>query len=81
MERIHRYKCYVNRNKIDFKGDIVNGLFRYLLTVPLRNKGKKKVLVIMKNPSKANKEISDLTINRVLKFCNGEGYTEVSAEA
>lgn len=78
MERVHRYKRYVNKSKIDFKGDIVNGVYRYLLTVSLRNKGNKRVLVIMKNPSRANKEVSDLTVNRVLKFCYREGYSEVN---
>lgn len=77
MERVFRYKRYVKKADIDFEGDHVNSCFRYLLKVPLRNKGKKKVLAIMKNPSKANKKISDLTINRVLKFCNNEGYSEV----
>ncbi len=76
MEHIHHYKEYVDTKNIDFKGKLKRG-FRYLLTIPLNNPGNKKVLVIMKNPSKANKQISDLTINRVLKFCNSEGYSKV----
>jgi len=77
MEQVYRYKSFVNTDRIVFEGDIENG-FRYLLRIPLKNKSNKKVLVIMKNPSKANKDISDLTINRVLTFCNREGYSEVN---
>lgn len=74
---IHRYSDYVDKEKISFKGNIEENI-RYLLRIPLKNSGNKKVLVVMKNPSKANAEISDLTINRVLTFCNNEGYSEVS---
>lgn len=76
MGNIHQYREYVDKKNITFKGDIKSG-YRYLLTVPLNNKGNKKILVIMKNPSKANKQISDLTINRVLAFCYNEGYSTV----
>jgi len=74
MEQIYRYKGFVRKNDIVFKGDKDN---RHLLRIPLRNEGN-KVLVIMKNPSKANEQISDLTFDRVLTFCNGEGYSEVN---
>ncbi|KAF1084933.1 hypothetical protein SPSYN_01069 [Sporotomaculum syntrophicum] len=76
MEQIYHYKSFVRKKDIVFKGDIENN-YRYLLRIPLQNEGK-KVLVIMKNPSKANKEFSDLTIDRVLTFCNSEGYSEVN---
>jgi hypothetical protein len=77
VEIEYKYESYVNTSSILFKGDINQG-FRYLLKIPLHNANGKKVLVIMKNPSKANNDISDLTINRVLKFCNGQGYSEVN---
>lgn len=78
MERIHRYnEEYVYKDKISFVGNIQNNE-RYLLTVPLKNNNGKKILVIMKNPSKANKDISDRTINNVIKFCFKKGYDEVS---
>ncbi len=75
MGREFKYKDYVEKDKIDFKGDL-NKNIRYLLKVPLKNTGE-KVLVIMKNPSEANREKADLTIDRLLKFCNSEGYSEV----
>ncbi|WP_276624478.1 DUF1643 domain-containing protein [Syntrophomonas wolfei] len=76
MGNIHQYREYVDKENITFKGNKKSG-YRYLLTVPLNNKVNKKILVIMKNPSKANKRISDLTINRVLTFCYKEGYSKV----
>jgi hypothetical protein len=77
MEQVYKYKAFVDKDGIIFKGDIESSI-RYLLTIPLKNKSNKKVLVIMKNPSKANYQISDLTIDRVLTFCNGENYSEVN---
>lgn len=77
MEAVYKYKDFVEKDKITFYGDIKENI-RYLLRIPLKNSENKKVLVIMKNPSKANNKISDLTIDRVLTFCNSEGYSEVS---
>lgn len=78
VEQIHKYdENRVYKNKITFIGDIEKNE-RYLLTIPLKNTGNKTVLVIMKNPSKANSEISDRTINNVLKFCSRKGYREVN---
>lgn len=78
LEQIHRYnEDYVYKDRITFIGDIQKNE-RNLLTIPLRNEGNKKILVIMKNPSKANKEISDRTINNVIKFCFNNGYCKVN---
>ncbi|MCO5385231.1 MAG: DUF1643 domain-containing protein [Desulfitobacterium hafniense] len=74
MEQTYQYKWFVKNDEIVFNGDTKN---RHLLRIPLKNEGN-KVLVIMKNPSKANEEISDLTIDRVLTFCYGEDYSEVN---
>ncbi len=76
MAQVYEYKDFVNKSGIKFVGDIENKK-RYLLEIPLKNNGVKKVLVILKNPSKANKSVSDLTIDRVLTFCNNEGYSKV----
>lgn len=74
--QVYEYKEFVNKNDIRFIGDIKNNK-RYLLEIPLQNEGIKNVLVILKNPSKANKSVSDLTIDRVLTFCHNEGYSKV----
>lgn len=50
---------------------------RYLLEVPLYSKSNRSVLVIMKNPSLANKSESDHTINNVLKYCYKENYRRI----
>lgn len=75
MEQIYKYKEFVDKPRIKFIGETNNK--RYLLEIPFKNKGVKKVLVILKNPSKANKSLSDLTIDRVLTFCHNEGYGKV----
>lgn len=77
MKIVYKYKDFVEKDKITFNGDI-NENIRYLLKISLKNSTNKKVLVIMKNPSKANNKVSDLTIDRVLTFCNSEGYSEVN---
>lgn len=76
MAKVFEYKEFVNKHDIKFIGDIKNNK-RYLLEIPLKNEGAAKVLVILKNPSKANKLLSDLTVNKVLTFCNNEGYNKV----
>lgn len=72
-------KCHKYKEYIDIKNIVIDASnsFRYLLTVPyLDNKSDRSALVIMKNPSKADKTISDHTINNVLKFCEGK-YSKV----
>lgn len=47
----------------------------YSLFIPYKNKNSSKnesVLVIMRNPSEADKTKSDKTINNVLSFCHGK---------
>jgi len=74
VNRIYKYKKYVDIKKIQMNGV---GKFRYLLHIPFKNSiSNNKVLVIMKNPSKATNYESDKTINNVLKFCNTR-YSEV----
>ena len=41
---------------------------RYSMEVELNSKGRKTLVVIQKNPSRANAEFSDHTINRVLNY-------------
>lgn len=72
----HLYKDCVIKEEIDLKVDSENN-GRYLLEVPLVNDSDKSVLVILKNPSKADQYESDLTINRVLKFCHFKQYSKV----
>ncbi len=73
---IHKYKSYVDKENIAFHGEPEKDL-RYLLEIPLKIRSDKSILVIMKNPSKANQRKSDLTINRVLKFCYNHHYRKV----
>lgn len=74
--QVYEYKGFVNKSDIKFVGEI-NKNRRYLLEIPLQNEDSKNVLVILKNPSKAKKSFSDLTIDRVLTFCHDEGYSKV----
>ncbi|WP_409174408.1 DUF1643 domain-containing protein [Brevibacillus fortis] len=77
-QKIYKYKSYVDKENIKFRGCIELNQ-RYLLEVPLirDDENQKTVLVIMKNPSVADKNNSDHTINNVLKFCWGKGYRKV----
>lgn len=71
-----RYKEYVNVTNIccDENNDI-----RYCLDVELKNCDKNKIaLVIMKNPSKADKDSSDQTVNKVLDVMYKSGYGKCS---
>ncbi|MGG1689420.1 DUF1643 domain-containing protein [Heyndrickxia ginsengihumi] len=70
------YKDYVKKDEIQIETDFSNNL-RYLLEIPLINDSNKTVLVIMKNPSKADQYESDRTINNVLKFCYSKQYSKV----
>ncbi|MGL5258210.1 MAG: DUF1643 domain-containing protein [Proteocatella sp.] len=71
-EAVHEYRDYVVKQNISINRDCD---FRYSLSVPLRNSHDRSVLVIMKNPSKADNKISDHTINNVIKFCNNSYNT------
>jgi hypothetical protein len=68
------YKVYVDKLEI-----VINGTskYRYLMYVPFKDvTTDKRVLVIMKSPSKADNAVSDKTINNVLSFCH-EKYSGV----
>ncbi|MBU3194937.1 DUF1643 domain-containing protein [Clostridium algidicarnis] len=73
-EKIYKYRKYIDTKKITIE---VSENFRYLLCVPyIHINNDKSILVIMKNPSKADENISDHTINNVLKFCENK-YSKV----
>jgi len=75
------YPKVVDTNKITIDEKQINGnRFRYSLTIPLKNKGSQTLLVVMMNPSKATKEQSDSTINRVIRYVtkNRLGYSQIS---
>ncbi|WP_445385686.1 DUF1643 domain-containing protein [Robiginitalea sp. IMCC44478] len=61
----YTYPDFVTRIQID---EVPNK--RLALQIRLKGNGKKKLLVIQKNPSRANSSISDHTVNRVLHYCN-----------
>jgi hypothetical protein len=67
---VYEYKDYVDIDNIQI--DEETG-YRYSLFVPFKKpkKGSGSVLVIMRNPSEADKTKSDKTINNVLSFCHG----------
>jgi hypothetical protein len=59
----HKYKDFVEDVIIDAQHNK-----RYSLELIIDNEKTETIIVIMKNPSKATKEISDATINRVSTF-------------
>lgn len=69
----YKYKNYVTIEEI-----IGNDSYRYLLTARLDDGLPEKIaLIIMKNPSKATKDISDQTVNRVLEIMHNFKYSKV----
>lgn len=67
---VYKYKDYVDIDNIEINQETG---YRYSLFIPLKKTvNKKHVLVIMRNPSEANKSISDKTINNVLSFCHNK---------
>jgi hypothetical protein len=73
---VYQYKDYIDKNLIEVHLNTDENL-RYLIKVPLINNGNKTVLVIMKNPSKADNIQSDMTINNVLNFASMYNYRVV----
>lgn len=69
---IYIYKDYISN--VEIMGDDV---CRYLLSFTLQDCNNKSALVIMQNPSKATKNISDQTINTVLEVLHKFGYKNV----
>jgi hypothetical protein len=66
---VYKYNTeYVDVDNIDI--DDETG-YRYSMFIPFKNfKTNRCALVIMRNPSNADKTKSDKTINNVLRFCN-----------
>lgn len=61
------YKNFVNKDKIVIHATEYEGKkFRYFIRIPFFRDGSDVVLVVMMNPSKANSEESDQTVNKVL---------------
>lgn len=66
----YKYKHYVDKSKILIDGDVEK---RFSMYVPFKTKdNNNQVLIIMRNPSMANRLNSDMTINNVLGFCHGK---------
>lgn len=73
------YKDYVSVvNMVDYK-DIKTSIgYRFLIEYHLQNEDTdRSALVIMKNPSKADKKVSDDTVNRVLEIMYRCKYSNV----
>jgi hypothetical protein len=72
--RTYEYPFFVDKENIDIEDDMIKGTtyrWRSFLIIPFKNKKQKKKKVItflMKNPSLANKEWTDKTIYNVLKY-------------
>lgn len=65
----------IERDERFFTDEIIKR--RFLLEIKLKSrKSEKTVVVIMMNPSKANKEVSDRTINKVIKYIYNNGKTK-----
>ncbi|MFC8150402.1 DUF1643 domain-containing protein [Bacillus paralicheniformis] len=67
---IYRYKKDFVKEVIDCKTEKLTSLIeaRYCLSLDLNNGLDSSYAVVMLNPSKANKEISDLTIDKLARF-------------
>ena len=71
----YEYKDYVNDSRVEL--DKINNC-RFLAEFSLDGGDKnKKALVIMKNPSKADCNVSDQTVNNVLEYMHGFEYSTV----
>lgn len=67
---VYKYKDYVDIDNIVINQETG---YRYSLFIPFKKPvNKKYILIIMRNPSKANKSTSDKTINNVLGFCHNK---------
>lgn len=72
-KRKYQYKDIVIKDRISIVDEEKK---RYLLYIPLENEIQRKVMVIMKNPSQANKTQSDYTVNKVISWCS-QYYKEI----
>ena len=69
---VYKYKDYVSNIEI-----IGNNVYRYLISFTLKEAEYKSALVILQNPSKASKDISDQTVNKVLDVLHNFKYEKV----
>ena len=66
MAPVYRYPSYVtNVETIDYQGTVAR---RSKLTIKLAREGVRQALFVMMNPSRATSEISDKTVNGVIKY-------------
>lgn len=68
------YRDYVLNVEVEID-EIINA--RYVLVADLNQNNTSSCAIIMKNPSKANKEISDKTVNNVLEVAYNHGFSKV----
>lgn len=74
------YDCKkVNVINCEYKGETIEGhYYRYVLPLNIKTVSNKKILImILMNPSKANKSESDITVNRVIKYAEEEKYSKL----
>lgn len=77
---IFSYKSYVDKDSIEIiKKDAGEYKYRYLLSVNFTDASsiERPLVVIMKNPSCADENNSDRTVNNILKFAHENNYTKV----
>jgi len=68
-KRKFEYQDFVLKNKIEAIFDSEDKKRRrYFLSLPFSDEPKNPILVILKNPSIANKQESDNSVNRILKY-------------
>ncbi|MBU3102238.1 MULTISPECIES: DUF1643 domain-containing protein [Clostridium] len=75
MAKSIKYPKFVIRKPCSDNRDINNNIkVRNLISVKISNNNNKKVLCVMMNPSKANSEQSDITVNKILNLLNSVKY-------
>ena len=73
LNLIHQYS-----SKEIIKIDEEQGKYRFKISYTIKKENEsRKLVVIMMNPSKANRQQSDNTINRLLNYANSKQYTEL----
>lgn len=71
-----QYVCSVVKCECENLTDVIEG--RYRLRVRLRNSSKKTLTIAMMNPSKADEQWSDNTVNKVIRFVFHENANQQS---
>lgn len=75
-----KYPPFVNVENVITKPISSDCKYRYVLEIPLtysKESNCKTVIVILKNPSKANENESDVTITRVCNAAKENGYSHI----